>query len=94
MTVLKEYRGHIRNWRELCSELGIDSTLPRDEREKEIVVKAYEKWGTQVADHFYGMFAFACAINSAQSPSIITRLPTADCSTARLSAASWSSTAS
>ena len=59
MTVLKEYRGHIRNWRELCSELGIDSTLPRAEREKEIVVKAYEKWGTQVADHFYGMFAFA-----------------------------------
>ncbi len=59
MTELKEYRGHIRNWRELCSELGIDSTLPRAEREKTIIVKAYEKWGHDAADHFYGMFAFA-----------------------------------
>ena len=59
MIELKEYRGHIRNWRQLCEELGVDSTLPRTEREKAIVVKAYEKWGTAVADHFYGMFAFA-----------------------------------
>ena len=59
MTELKEYRGHIRNWRELCSVLGIDSTLPRAEREKTIIIKAYEKWGHDAADHFYGMFAFA-----------------------------------
>jgi asparagine synthase (glutamine-hydrolysing) len=59
MIELKEYRGHIRNWRQLCEELGVDSTLLRAEREKAIVVKAYEKWGTAVADHFYGMFAFA-----------------------------------
>ncbi|MBR0511531.1 MAG: asparagine synthetase B, partial [Ruminococcus sp.] len=54
-----DYRGHIRNWRELCSELGIDNTLSREEREKVIIVKAYEKWGREMADHFYGMFAFA-----------------------------------
>ena len=59
MIELKEYRGHIRNWRRLCEELGIDSSLTRAEREKAIVVKAFDKWGTAVADHLYGMFAFA-----------------------------------
>ena len=54
-----DYRGHIRNWRELCSELGIKTDLSREEREKEIIVKAYEKWGREMADHFFGMFAFA-----------------------------------
>ena len=58
MTEIRDYRGHIRNWRELCSELGIDTALGRDEREKEIIVKAYEKWGHDMADHLYGMFAF------------------------------------
>ena len=59
MTELKEYRGHIRNWRGLCEELGIDAGLSRAERERAIIVKAYEKWGREVADHLYGMFAFA-----------------------------------
>ncbi len=58
MTKLCDYRGHIRNWRELCAELGIDSSLAREEREKEIIVKAYEKWGHDMAEHLYGMFAF------------------------------------
>ena len=59
MTELKEYRGHIRNWRWLCEELGVDAGLARAERERAIIVKAYEKWGREVADHLYGMFAFA-----------------------------------
>ena len=59
MTELKEYRGHIRNWRGLCEELGVDAGLARAEREGAIIVKAYEKWGREVADHIYGMFAFA-----------------------------------
>ena len=54
-----DYRGHIRNWRELCSELGIDSELSREERENEIIINAYKKWGREMADHIYGMFAFA-----------------------------------
>ena len=58
MTELLEYRGHIRNWRELCAETGADSSLPREEREKDIILKAYEKWGKDIADHLYGMFAF------------------------------------
>ena len=58
MAEIREYRGHIRNWKELCAELGIDSSLSRQERETEIITKAYEKWGRTMADHIYGMFAF------------------------------------
>ncbi|MDE6849559.1 MAG: asparagine synthetase B [Ruminococcus sp.] len=58
MIRILEYRGHIRNWKELCGELEID-LLPRDEREKQIIAKSYEKWGHDMADHIYGMFAFA-----------------------------------
>lgn len=59
MIIIKEYRGHIRNWESLCAELGIDPSLIREKREEEILVKAYEKWGHDMADHIYGMFAFA-----------------------------------
>lgn len=59
MIKVQEYRGHIRNWKELCQELGIDSSLSRKERELKILVRAYEVWGCQMADHMYGMFAFA-----------------------------------
>ncbi|MDE5770150.1 MAG: asparagine synthetase B [Ruminococcus sp.] len=61
MIKILEYRGHIRNWKELCGELETDP-LPlekREEREKQIITKAYEKWGHDMADHIYGMFAFA-----------------------------------
>ncbi len=54
-----DYRGHIRNWRDLCSELNINKELPRENREKEIIISAYKKWGKEMANHFYGMFAFA-----------------------------------
>ena len=59
MITVKEYRGHIRNWEELCERLGIDLSLSREEREKEILIKAYQTWGYEMADHMYGMFAFA-----------------------------------
>ncbi len=59
MIKILEYRGHIRNWKELCGELEIDDLLPRDEREKQIITKSHEKWGHDMADHIYGMFAFA-----------------------------------
>ena len=58
MTEIREYRGHIRNWKALCAELGIDQTLPRESRERAIITAAYEKWGRTMADHIYGMFAF------------------------------------
>lgn len=59
MTEIKSYRGHIRNWKALCSELGIDNSLSREEREEKILIKSYEKWGYDMAEHLYGMFAFA-----------------------------------
>jgi len=59
MIIVKTYRGHIRNWEELCERLGIDLTLSREEREHEILIKAYQTWGCEMADHMHGMFAFA-----------------------------------
>ncbi len=59
MAVLKEYRGHIRNWAELCEELGVSAALAPKEREKALIIAAYDKWGKDIADHLYGMFAFA-----------------------------------
>ncbi|MBR4225135.1 MAG: asparagine synthetase B [Oscillospiraceae bacterium] len=56
---LKTYRGHIRNFAALCDELGIDKTLSREEREKAILLKGFERWGAELPDHIYGMFAFA-----------------------------------
>lgn len=59
MITVKEYRGHIRNWEALCAELGVDAALCREERERAILMKAYETWGHDMADHMHGMFAFA-----------------------------------
>ena len=59
MVTLTEYRGHIRNWKALCGELCVDASLDAKERERQIIIKGYEKWGAQIADHLYGMFAFA-----------------------------------
>ena len=44
MIKVKEYRGHIRNWEELCERLDIPLDLTREEREEQILVKAYETW--------------------------------------------------
>ncbi len=54
---LKTYSGHIRNHAALCAELGI-TYATRAEREEKIILKAYEKWGADMANHIYGMFAF------------------------------------
>lgn len=59
MVTVKEYRGHIRNWESLCKELGINTTCSRKKREEEILIKAYQTWGYDMAKHMYGMFAFA-----------------------------------
>ncbi len=59
MVTLKKYIGHIRNHKALCEELGIDTALPRKEKEEAIIVAAYQKWGGDMANHIYGMFSFA-----------------------------------
>lgn len=59
MIKILEYKGHIRNWKKLCEELGISDSLSREERENQIIIRAYEKWKHDMADYIYGMFAFA-----------------------------------
>ncbi|SDB20312.1 asparagine synthase (glutamine-hydrolysing) [Ruminococcaceae bacterium FB2012] len=59
MIQIKDYRGHIRNHAALCAELGLPAGMPRREREEKIITAAYEKWGRDMAEHLYGMFAFA-----------------------------------
>jgi len=56
---IKYYSGYIRNYKKLCEELGIYATLSREDRESEILKQAYAEWGTGIADHLYGAFAFA-----------------------------------
>ena len=58
MTELMEFVGHVRNHEALCAELGLAAGLSREEREKQILLKGYEKWGKALPDHLYGMFAF------------------------------------
>ena len=58
MIKICEYRGHIVNWRNLCDELGIRRELSREERENQILILGYEKWGHDIGEHLYGMFAF------------------------------------
>ncbi len=60
MITIKTYRGHIRNWEALGEELGLAvRDMTREAREEAILIKAYETWGRNLADHLYGMFAFA-----------------------------------
>ena len=46
-----------------CERLDIPLDLTREEREEQILVKAYETWGNEMADHMHGMFAFALWMN-------------------------------
>lgn len=57
--ILKTYRGHIRNWNALCDALHISKSLSRSDREQQILLQGWEKWGKSLPDHLYGMFAFA-----------------------------------
>ncbi len=59
MLHLKSYSGHIRNHKALAEELIIEKNLPREKREEEIIIKAYEKWGNEMGLHLHGMFSFA-----------------------------------
>ena len=60
MIEIKTYRGHIRNWQALSQELNLDCTgMTRQEREIAILQKAYATWKENMAEHLYGMFAFA-----------------------------------
>ena len=53
------YRGHIRNHKALCAELGVDAALSRNNKEEAILAAAWEKWDRDCGLHIHGMFAFA-----------------------------------
>lgn len=56
---IKYFSGYIRNYKALCGQLGIADDLSREERETEILKKAYAEWGLGMMSHIYGMFAIA-----------------------------------
>lgn len=56
---IRYFSGYIRNYKKLCAELNVALPLSRDEREQQILIKGFEKWGTDIPMHLYGAFAFA-----------------------------------
>ena len=50
------YNGEIYNYLELRNEIGGEFQTTSD---TEVILRAYEKWGTECVDHLRGMFAFA-----------------------------------
>ena len=59
MVQVRYYSGYIRNFQKLCGELGIALPLSREEREEQILLKGFEKWGVKITEHLCGAFAFA-----------------------------------
>ena len=51
------FNGEIYNYRELRDELGPGRF--RTASDTEVILRAYERWGTDCVSHFQGMFAFA-----------------------------------
>ncbi|MFI8191606.1 N-acetylglutaminylglutamine amidotransferase [Streptomyces sp. NPDC085946] len=52
------FNGCIYNYRELRDELLGRGHRFFSDSDTEVVLKAYQEWGTDCVDHFYGMFAF------------------------------------
>ncbi len=68
---IRYFSGYIRNWKRLCEELGIDTTLKRREREEAILTKAYQTWRLDMMNRIYGMFAMAIWDDAAQKLFVI-----------------------
>lgn len=51
------YNGEIYNYLELRQELGQENFMTTSDTE--VILRAYQKWGTDCINHFRGMFAFA-----------------------------------
>ena len=57
------FSGYIRNWRSLCDELGVDTSLSREERELRIIEQAYLIWGVRLTERLCGAFAIVLRDN-------------------------------
>ncbi|MBI3450143.1 MAG: asparagine synthase (glutamine-hydrolyzing) [Acidobacteria bacterium] len=53
------FNGEIYNFRELIDEMGIDRRALRSTSDTEILLLAWEKWGSACLDRLAGQFAFA-----------------------------------
>jgi asparagine synthase (glutamine-hydrolysing) len=51
------YNGEIYNYVELREEIGNDTFFSHSDTE--VILRAYQKWGTKCVEHLRGMFAFA-----------------------------------
>jgi asparagine synthase (glutamine-hydrolysing) len=58
-TVVVTYNGEIYNFKELARELRDRGHTFRTHCDSEVIVHAWEEWGTGCVDRFNGMFAFA-----------------------------------
>ncbi|MFI6033274.1 N-acetylglutaminylglutamine amidotransferase [Streptomyces sp. NPDC051315] len=53
------FNGCVYNYKELREELRALGHRFVSTSDTEVILKAYQEWGTACVDHFYGMFAFA-----------------------------------
>lgn len=53
------YNGEVYNFREIRAELESAGFRFRSQTDTEVILKAYEKWGTECVRRFIGMFAFS-----------------------------------
>lgn len=67
MIELVTYNGLIRNHAELAKELDVNTWgMTREEREKALLIAAYEAWGDQMGSHVNGQFGLALFDGDAQ----------------------------
>jgi asparagine synthase (glutamine-hydrolysing) len=58
-TLALSHNGEIYNYVELRSELEQLGHVFRSDGDTEVILRAYEAWGTECVEHFVGMWAFA-----------------------------------
>lgn len=55
---LESFSGYLRNLKSLCREFDLPLAGDRRESEKQVILKAWEKWDTDAGNHLFGAFSF------------------------------------